>query len=262
MRRFTGFCAGVVLLSALVACGPSVEEQAATALEGQWVAVQEAKSALDQMRQELADLKAAAETTVEGAEEATEEVTEEAAAASAAAIAELEQKVDDTAGEFNQQLVDFINSDPPVEGEARSERQNAAFAMKSDEDILVAQEYINVGGDYKRAISIYEQAMTADPENARLQELLAEAQELRFMSEERFGAVKKGMTEEEVRASLGPVNLRNVREYEDKGATAWFYPKDDQGSAAAVWFRRAGQEAPLKVYDINFEALKGQQGEG
>lgn len=74
------------------------------------------------------------------------------------------------------------------------------------------------------------------------------------MTSERFKAVKKGMTENEVREALGPPNLFNVREYEDRGVTAWFYPKDEAGAAAGVWFRMKDH----KVYRINFDAIEGR----
>ncbi|MEM7483326.1 MAG: hypothetical protein AAF481_19350, partial [Acidobacteriota bacterium] len=229
----------------------------AAALDAQWEELQQAKASLDDKRAELAAAREAAEAAME---EAAEEVEGEAAGAGNAAadtLAALETAVGEATDSFNEQLVNFINSDPPIEGEPRSERQNAAFAMKSDEDIMVAQEYIDDGGDYKRAINIYQQALMVDPDNERLQSLLAEAEGLRFMTEERFAQAKKGMTEDEVREALGPVNVRNVREYEDKGATAWFYPTAENGAAAAVWYRQQGGE--LKVYDLDFDFIKPQE---
>ncbi len=76
------------------------------------------------------------------------------------------------------------------------------------------------------------------------------------MTEERFAQVRKGMTEQDVRAILGQVNLRNIRPYPERKVTAWFYPTAEDGAAAAVWFRM-GKNDQLVVYDSKFEAVEG-----
>jgi tetratricopeptide (TPR) repeat protein len=156
--------------------------------------------------------------------------------------------------EFNRRLVEFINADPPVQGEPASERQKAALRMKSDEDILLARQFIEHGGDYQRAIDIYKEALAVDPGNPRLREELARAQARRYMTRETFDQVKEGMEQEEVRAFLGQPNLHNVREYPDRGVVGWFYPKDSSGRAAAVWFHEEGGRAT--VYLLDFDALE------
>ena len=143
-----------------------------------------------------------------------------------------------------------------IEGEPPSERQLAALHMKSDEDIALAKEWIDKGGDYKRAIDIYTNALRFDPGNEALEQALAEAEELRFMSAERFAAAKKGMTEAEVREALGQVNLHNIKTFPDGKVevVAWFYPTADNGAAAAVWFR--DEKDAKKVYKLNYEEVK------
>ena len=74
--------------------------------------------------------------------------------------------------ELDRRLVDFINADPPREGEKPSGRLLAALRMKSDEDILLAHHFIEQGGDYRRAIEIYEAALAVDPDNPRLEQEL------------------------------------------------------------------------------------------
>jgi tetratricopeptide (TPR) repeat protein len=130
--------------------------------------------------------------------------------------------------------------------------------MKSDEDILLAREYIEEGGDYRRAIEIYETALAADPDNARLKQELEATKARRYMTAARFGQVKEGMTQDEVRRLLGSPNLQDVRVYPDRGVTAWFYPKDASGAAAAVWFQKKAAAAGMiaEVYLLDFDAIQ------
>jgi tetratricopeptide (TPR) repeat protein len=125
--------------------------------------------------------------------------------------------------------------------------------MKSAEDMLVAEEYIDKGGNYRQAIDIYKSALSVDPENAELQQALAAAEANRYMSEERFAAATKGMTKEQVREVLGIPYHANVRTFPDDNVEAWFYPVNAAGSAAAVWFRQSGGE--MKAYEVNFEEV-------
>lgn len=256
------FLAAVCLAAALAgvtACGPNEEQQQAKAEQAR----QEEMTALRQEKQDLDHLRAEARELLQQIE--SDEPADEAAEAGAEALSpedlqaklnQLQQEIETKSTDLYNHVVEFINTDPPVEGEPRTEVQIEAISIKSDEDMLVAQEYIDKGGDYRRAISIYEDALRVDPDNPALQQALAQAQDLRWMSEERFSAVKKGMTEAEVRDLLGQPNLYNVRDYEERGVTAWFYPKDEAGAAAAVWFRGK----PRKVYKMNFNELEGKEG--
>jgi tetratricopeptide (TPR) repeat protein len=235
--------------------GAKEEDTRAADLE----ALQAKKDARDAKRAELAELIAAQEMAGEEGEEPAAEGEEapaegeEAAPDPEAQIAQLEAEIVEMSDELMTSVVDFINADPPVQGEPFNEFQTAAIRMKSAEDIQVADEYINQGGDYRRAIRIYEDALVVDPDNPDLQQRLASAQELRYMSEERFAQVKKGMSQDEVRELLGPVNLRNIREYPDKGVTSWFYTKEN-GGAAGVHYRE--QKGELRVYQSDFDAVK------
>lgn len=261
--------AAVVLLTACVGGGPSELEQQQAA---EWSWLTETKQDLDGERQQLAELReqaaAEAEVVEEGETEiAAEGISEELGAEVAeeadldSRISALEEEVETLSEEFNTRLVAFINADPMIEGEPPTERQIAALRMKSDEDILLAREWIDKGGDYKRAIEIFNTALMFDPENEKLQAALAEAEAERYMTEERFSEVAKGMTEGEVRALLGQVNPYNVREYPDKNVMAWFYPTAEDGSAAAVWFQPDKKSGVLEVYQTKFMAIQPGQEE-
>ena len=259
----------VVAFAGLPACqdGDGQLDELVAAQEAAVAELEEAKKTLDAKREELAQiearLKAPEEPEAEaeagaGAEgEEAEEPFDPEAAKQRAEV--LKSEIESAADELVGSIVGFINDDPPTAGEPLNDRQRRAVEMKIDEDIHLAHDFIDRGGDYKRALNILEGMLPLAPDHARLNEEIARANELRFMSEERFEGVKKGMTEEEVRAVLGPVNLRNIRPYEEKGVTAWFYPKDG-GGAAGVWFQE--RKGELVTYKMDFNAIKVDDPEG
>jgi hypothetical protein len=226
----------------LAACGGGGDAaSAAAAQEAEWAELQQMKQALDAKRAELAE--AREQLAAAGAEES---------AGLGARVEQLAAETQTMADDFNTRLVAYINANPPVVGEPLSERQQAAIRLKSSEDILYAREYIAEGGDYGRAIDIYNAALVADPDNAELKAALEQAQSGRYMSEERFGQLARGMSDDEVRRLLGPPHYRNVKEYED-GAVGWFYPTDANRSAAAIYFRKRGDD--LEVYKLDYRAV-------
>jgi hypothetical protein len=250
----------VAITLGTVACGGGSSGGSAEA-DAEWAWLTEAKQTLDSKRQELSDLRrqateaeiAGEEAAESGAEEVEGEVISEAIDCEAE-IAALEEEIAADTDAFTQRLVVFLNADPMIEGEPPTERQTAALRLKSSEDIILAQEWIDKGGDYKRAIDIYTTALGFDPDNEELRSALEAAELNRWMSEERFAAVEKGMGEAEVRSLLGQANLHNVRRYDDKDVVAWFYPTAEGGAAAAVWFRPDDSGA-LRVYQIKFQAV-------
>ncbi|MFQ5525058.1 MAG: hypothetical protein ACE5GX_02240 [Thermoanaerobaculia bacterium] len=262
------FLATVALLSA---CGPGTPK-VDPEVEAAWTWLTENKKKLDEMRAELAEVKQMmkAPAAEEGEEGETEGGAEGEAASEPMPTAEeleakasqLDDEITQLADEFGGKLAAFLN-DPRnqmIEGEPLTERQLAAVRMKTSEDVELANEYIEKGGDYRRAIDILTMATNLDPDNAELQAALEEAQANRYMSEERFAQAKKGMTQNEVRQVLGQVNLRNIREYEDKGVTAWFYATAEGGAAAAVWFRENKRSGELEAYQIKYDAVEGSGG--
>ncbi|MDX1383744.1 MAG: hypothetical protein R3190_08885 [Thermoanaerobaculia bacterium] len=243
---------GVLLALALfsVACGPSEEEVRAAARAEEWAELQADHEALTALRQEMRGLLAAPAPPVEGEDG---EPAEEGEPAENPRIAELRSEITAKADAFAERLVNFINDNAGFEGEEPHPEVKGAIRLKSGEDIVLAQEYVDKGGDWAKAIEIISSAMIVDPDNPELAARLEEAERMRYMDEERWAAVEKGMTEDEVRAALGQVKHQNVRKYDDRGVTAWFYPKEG-GAAAAVFFRE--NKGVLKVYDLNFDAVK------
>lgn len=241
-----------------LACGNKKAAQNAERDES-WKNLQQAKQNLDAERQKLADLNSQITAAQSAASE--DKKSEEGAEAGPsvddlqAQLKQVQQQVDDQTDAFNKSLVDFINANPVVEGTQPTEQQIGAIRMKTDEDMLVAKEYIDKGGDYRRAIEIYQTAMKIDPDNPKLKAALQKAEDMRYMTEDRFQNVQKGMSEDEVREQIGQVNLRNIRKYPEKGVVAWFYPKDG-GGAAGVYFEKNKKSGEYRVYEAKFDAVK------
>lgn len=249
----------VLMVLAASGCAPGRQGADNGARQAEWESLAESHEALSAKRQELRELReriAAGPETVEEGETGEGGISpEELHLRLQEQVGEIEEEVTGMADQFMIQLVGFINADPIIEGEEPTEIQLAAIRMKSDEDIELAQEYIDKGGDYRRAIDIYNAALSADPEYERLAELLGLAEEMRYMDEERFAEVRKAMTQDEVRAVLGQVYHRNIRDFEKEGVVGWFYPKEG-GGAAAVFFREDRRSGQLRVYNSDYNAVK------
>ncbi|MEO1366396.1 MAG: hypothetical protein AAFX50_04405 [Acidobacteriota bacterium] len=250
----------------LVACSGGEGEDSAEQDNAQWNEIQSLKSQLDANRAELQDLRdqlAAADAAEP--EEAPAEDAEggDDAAAPAMTPEELQAKIDEMGSAISAEtdalygrVVDLINNSGLVEGAELTPDQQKAFGLKADIDIIYAQEYIDRGGDYQRAIDIYSQALRSDPTNEKLLNAKAEAERLQHMDEERFSAVKKGMTQAEVRGLLGTVKNTNVREFTEQNRIGWFYRKED-GGAAGVYFREKTQGSDDWIVEISdFDAIK------
>jgi hypothetical protein len=245
-------------LLAATACGKddSQTQELQAAKSAALAELEQAKASLDAKRGELRQLQekiANPEPQQEGGE-ATEAVDIEALKAQAQT---LKGEIEDDADDLTGRVVAFINQDPPIAGEPLSPELARAVDMKVDEDIHLAREYIEVGGDYKKAITILEQMQPLAPDNERLLAELEKAKSDRWMTEERFAVVKEGFTEDQVREALGQANLRNIKVYPDRGVTAWFYLKGEDNSAAGVYFKeRKGKQT---VYKADFNAVKAAE---
>ncbi len=112
-----------VLLAAGCARGPEETEASALAAarEAEWRWITATKQELDDQRARLAASKAKDPGV-------------------------LAAQIDLAAQELDRRLADFINSDPPRQGEPLTARQRQALRLRSDEDIRVAREYIEEGG--------------------------------------------------------------------------------------------------------------------
>ena len=243
--------AAILLLASVAACGPSEEERTATARAEAWAELEEAQAALNAKRSDLEQLRAQAAAPGEG----------EDAEALAAQAEALDGEVGADGEAFSQKLVNYINEAGWDLGGEFNEEQRAAFAMKSGEDMYLAQEYAVKGGDYRRAIEILQRAQGVDPDNPDLAARIAEYQEARYVTVERLADVKRGMTEAEVESVLGKVFHSYVRNFPDEKVFAWFYPKDPKqhgaGAAVGVFFR----ENDRKVYRTDPNAVEGKDEE-
>ncbi len=234
------------------ACGPTEQETRAEEESQEWSVLQEEHATLTTQRDELKAIRDEIVAGVKGDEE-TGMSPEEALLQLEKRGGEKEAEVNKAADTFSNNLVEFINKYAGYEGDEQSDLQRAAIRLKSGEDIELAREYVLKGGDYKRAINILATTVLADPEYEALRQEKERLESLRWMNEERFSQIENGMTEADVRALLGQVYHRNVKEYEQVNATAWFYPRTE-GAAAAVFFReRRGDKL---VYEKDFNAVK------
>lgn len=291
MQRRALFALAALTLAVLglAACAPQEKVDPAAQQAAEDLAwLKEQKPILDAKRQELQEIRdvlagkaPAPEATAEG--EAAEGEVAEGEGESAAppptpeemeghAVA-LEAEIDKLSQDLGEKVVSFINSsDIQINsaGNITSELtpdERFVVDTKIDEDMHVAQEYIDKGGDYGRAIDIYQVALRLDPDNQRLQDAIAEAEDMRWMTEERFKGVKKGMTQDEVREILGQVMASNVREFpapksSDKPVEGWFYKKKDGGAAGVYFQEKKKGEGDWRVYNVDFDAIKQQVVEG
>lgn len=259
-RRGLIVFSSMIVAASMVACGPS-EPKVDPAVEAEWAELTEAKEKVDGLRTELRELKAKMMAPVEEVAEGDEAAAEAGSSPEEMAerVAALEGEIVTLADDFNGRMAAFLNNpaNQILVGEPLTERQAAAVAMKSSEDIELAAEYIVKGGDYRRAIDILTVALQLDPDNAAVQAALEEAEANRYMSQERFALAKKGMTQAEVREVLGQVNLMNIRKFDDRGVVAWFYATGEGGSAAAVWFQKDKKSDTLKAYQLKYDAVDG-----
>lgn len=275
MQRKRGTALGSVLLMllVLVACGGAEEETVDPNAE-LWNDIESRRTAIDTSKAEVEELRGRlAAMSAEEDDEAVAEGEGEGGAegegdGETMTPEQLQIKIDDLSGniatktdELYAKIIEYINNSGLVEGAELTPDQRRAFDWKADIDISYAQEYIDKGGDYKRAIDIYNQALMSDEGNTKLLEAVQRAETLRYMDEERFSQVKKGMSQEEVKKVLGSVKNTNVRDFAEKGRVGWFYPKHPEagGGAAGVYFKQKPKGSENWVVEItDYEAVKGQ----
>lgn len=257
----------LVLTAVAAACSGGQDEAAQAEAEAQAALeeIQQHKQDLDALRAQIAaaeQAEAAAAAEEDGEEAAAGEEGAETAAAeeSGPSPAQLRSDFEEKFGELHGAIGRYFQEvDPLIEGETPNDRQMAVLRINSDEAMINAQEYIREGGDYRGAINALNAALATDPENAELQATLAETEAMRYMSEERFSVVENGMTQAEVRAQIGIPHHANRRNFEEEGVEAWYYPVDPEGSAAAVYFQKKGDD--LVVYKFNFREVVKEEGD-
>lgn len=261
MRRRALFALGPLTLLALglAACAPQEQVDPAAQQAAEDLAwLKENKPILDAKRQELDELNARLASDAPAAEEEGDEgeplTPEELEAQSAALKSEIEQLTEDV----GKRVVDYLNNANISVGAELTPDQQFAVDVKIGEDIVVAKEYIEKGGNYKRALEIYNSDRQLDTDNEMLMAAIAEAEELRWMSEERFGQCKKGMSQDEVREVLGQVMPRNVQEYPERNVVAWFYRKEAGGAAGVFFKEKKKGQGDWVVYNLDYNAVKPQ----
>lgn len=258
-NRLSALCIALVAIAGLsqgCSRGPSEEELKLAAFQEQAAAMNQAYEDLLTLRAEIET----AETTLAELQEIPENKLtdeqklelEELAVKLETAAVESETAFEEVQGMVADLLNLGINEFPD------SPETADALVIYADEAILVADDMVAKSGDYKKAIdhlanaeSYFEAAGLSSyhPLVAKI----AELDDWRFVTQERFDQVKKGMTKDEVAALVGQVYFRNIQESPNKGVETWLYKKRE-GGAAAFYFKIKTQ----KVYDKNWEAVAAQ----
>ena len=258
-NRLSALCIALVAIAGLsqgCSRGPSEEELKLAAFQEQAAAMNQAYEDLLTLRAEIET----AETTLAELQEIPENKLtdeqklelEELAVKLETAAVESETAFEEVQGMVADLLNLGINEFPD------SPETADALVIYADEAILVADDMVAKSGDYKKAIdhlanaeSYFEAAGLSSyhPLVAKI----AELDDWRFVTQERFDQVKKGMTKDEVAALVGQVYFRNIQESPSKGVETWLYKKRE-GGAAAFYFKIKTQ----KVYDKNWEAVAAQ----
>jgi len=255
-NQFAYVCVVLVAVLGLVqGCsrGPSEEELKLVAFQEQFAAVQQEYDALLNLRSEV---EAAEAKLVELQAIPEKKLTDE----QKTEIQEIETRLETASAETEAafetvqgQLADLLNVG--INEFPNSQETADALMIYSDEAILVADDMVAKSGDYKKAIDHlstadgYFKAAGLSPYHPLVAKI-AEFEDWRYITKERFDQVKKGMTKDEVIAVVGQVYFRNIQEDRSKGVEAWLYKKRE-GGAAGFYFKIKTQ----KVYDWNWEAV-------
>jgi hypothetical protein len=255
--RFLPYGIAILVVVGLISgCsrGPSEEELAQAAFEESLTALQQQYDALQQAR---ADLVASEATLAEIEAIRERDRSDEQKAELEALPAKIEElsAARDTAYDTVQAtLADFLNIALNEFPEHPATEQG--LNMYSDEAILIADDTVAKAGDYKKAINNLDAANSyydsvGLPPYQPLLDKIAELDEMRFITQERFDLVKKNMTMDEVKATAGVPYYQNIQVDEKRKVETWLYRKRE-GGAAAIYFRTTNN----KVYNKNFDAIK------
>lgn len=256
-KRVLSYCIVFFVAAGLFsgcATGPSDEELARAEAEAKLVPIREANQQLQQLR---ADLAAAELQLAEIEAVAEKKRTDEQKTLLAELPAQVEQLNRDKETTYEQlqsQLAEFLTvalnefPDTPETLEC--------LTVYSDEAILVARDIVAKSGDYAKAIDHLQSAKgyyeaVGLAVHQPLLDTVAEFEDWRYITQERFDAVKNNMTRDEVKAAAGVPYYGNVQEDADRGVETWLYRKSE-GGAAAVYFKiKTG-----KAYGTKWDAIK------
>jgi len=250
-------CCGVLLAVALlvVGCsrGPSDEELALTALQTQLDEIRQVATTLKQARTDL-EAKKASRAALEAVAE------NKRSAEQSQQLARLVAQIDQSTGtatliyeDLQTRLQAFLTT--ALNDFPNAPMTAAGLVVYAEEAVLNAGETVTAAGDYAKAIETletakgYYDAIGLAPHQPLLDKL-AELTSWRFITKERFDAVKKGMSPDQVKAIVGVPYFRNIKKDEAAGVTYWLYSKTE-GGAAAIYFDKKD-----KVYEMNWDAVR------
>ena len=169
-------------------------------------------------------------------------------------IEEASAAEDEAFEEVEGNLAEFLNTALNDYPDAPETQQ--ALDIYSIEAILVAEDMVTKAGDYSKAIdhlyaagSLYDQ-VGLDVYSG-IDEKIAWLNDWRFITQERFDSVNKGMTKDEVKVLAGVPYYQNIQKDTKRDVETWLYRKVD-GGAAAIYFKMKTD----KVYTKNFDAIK------
>ncbi|PWB78322.1 MAG: hypothetical protein C3F15_02040 [Holophagae bacterium] len=246
----------VVAIGVFTGCkkGPTKEETKLAEMKQTFATLQQQTAVLEQARAKLtaAEGAAAAILAIEESKRTPEQKT--MLAQTNASIAELTTAQDAAFEAAQATLADFLNvglNDFPQAPETKQ-----ALDLYTREALLVADDMVRKAGDYAKAVdhlngvdSLYDQVGL--PHNPAIKQKLDWLDDWRYITQERFDAVKNNMTMDEVRTIAGVPYYANIQEDQAKGIETWLYRKRDGGAAAFYFTIKTG-----KVYGKNYEAIK------
>ena len=259
MRRSRFLPCGIVVLvvlGLLSGCsrGPTEEELKLAELEGQLATMQQQYQDLQTARADivtaeatLAEIEAVRERDRSDEQKAQlEELPAQIEALNTTKDGAFEAVQATLADFLNVALNEFPDNPATVQG----------LTIYSDEAILIAEETVVKAGDYKKAMNgldsvlRYYESLNLPPHQP-LVDKMANLDEMRFITKERFDVVKKKMTMDEVKEAIGTPYYQNIQVDTKRGVETWLYRKRE-GGAAAVHFKTKDNT----VYNTNFDAIK------
>ena len=240
-----GLMAGCSGQSKQEAAKKAQAEQQITTIKSDWEQLKQARVELADARTHAAELQAEKKLSEEQKKDLEETNTR---------ISQMESQVSNQYDALQGELADFLNialNDFP-----KAPNTAEALHIYTQEAMVVAADHVKNSGNYKKAMDIlntaqnyYESVELPVPDE--LSQRIASYDDLRYITKERFDAVTKGMTMDEVAAAAGVPYYLNKKQ--EKGIEFWLYPKRE-GGAAAVYFNKKD-----KLYNKNWEAVKTAQ---
>ncbi len=252
-RALTCFLVIPVLVGLMTGCGQKAkkEAEARTQLQQQlttiktlWSNLHDSRDKVKTMKATLDELKATPKRKLDADQkQQLATLPDEIAKAVEANSAAYDQVQEKLATFLTKALNDHPDAPETAEG----------LKIYSDEAIFTAEDAVDKAGDYKKALNILQTAKTyydsigIQPYQT-LVDKMAELEDMRYLTKERFDLVTKGMTEDEVAKVAGVPYYLNKKH--ERGIDFWLYPRRE-GGAAAIYFNKSH-----KVYNKNFDAVK------